>query len=317
MVQEFDLGSVRGPQGPAGNGDMLQNVYDPNGKARDIFSYADGLRVKTVFFDVYDSDWNASTKQASVSVAGIQGAPKESKVMLSIKNTATAAQRDAWRRALIYGAGQETELLILGADGDTMQQKLDNGDFNGVDALSVMNHMYKMFVDPEDGHLKICIPDGSAPPPLSIDNSGHLIYTVSEETDLSDTAIYDLGSVRGPKGDDGAPGGMQASVYDPTNQATDIFAAIAAAVPTIRTVTLTAYASGWDDGVLIINSAYITANNNFDVDTAYTATEAQQAAWQAAKPKIISQASGSFTIQAFGMVPGAGVDIPLVIRVFD
>lgn len=232
------------------------------------------------------------------------------------KDLATILQEHAdaiAARVIKNQAGNASQIKF--ADGETMQQKLDNGDFNGVDALSVMNHMYKMFVDLDDGHLKMCIPDGSAPPPLSIDNSGHLIYTVSEETDLSDAVIYNLGNVRGPKGDDGAPGGMQASVYDPTNQATDIFAAIAAAVPTIRTVTLTAYASSWDDGVLIVNSAYITANNNFDVDTAYTATEAQQAAWQAAKPKIVSQASGSFTIQAFGTVPEA--DIPLVIRVFD
>ncbi len=118
MVQEFDLGLVRGPQGPAGSGDMLQSVYDPNGKKTDIFSYADNIRMKTVFFDVYDSDWDEETKQATVSVSGIQGAPHESKVMLSIKNTATPEQRDAWRRALVYGAGQETGSLILGADGD-------------------------------------------------------------------------------------------------------------------------------------------------------------------------------------------------------
>ena len=229
------------------------------------------------------------------------------------KDLATILQEHAdaiAARVIKNQAGNASQIKF--ADGETMQQKLDNGDFNGVDALSVMNHMYKMFVDLDDGHLKMCIPDGSAPPPLSIDNSGHLIYTVSEETDLSDAVIYNLGNVRGPKGDDGAPGGMQASVYDPTNQATDIFAEIAEKT-TIQTDVVTALAAEWNAGIITIYSSKITASNHFDVDTYQPQTGAQNA-WMAAKPKIIDQQAGSFRIRAYGETPE--VDIPLILRVF-
>lgn len=203
-------------------------------------------------------------------------------------------------------------------DGETMQQKLENGDFNGVDAVSVINHMYKLYVDAEDGHLKVCLPSDAATPPLSIDNNGHLIYTVAEATDTANAIVYDLGNVRGAKGDTGAAGGMQAVVYDPTGQARDIFAAIKEAInnskPSNSNLTLTS--ASWDaqSKQAIISLTGITATNDFDVDTGYTVTAAQQEAWLAAKPKIIAQAAGSFTIEAFGNVPV--VDIPLTVRIY-
>ena len=48
----------QGPQGPAGSGsgDMLSNVYDPQGKAQDVFAYADGKNVLYVTFTLGEQD---------------------------------------------------------------------------------------------------------------------------------------------------------------------------------------------------------------------------------------------------------------------
>lgn len=37
----IDLGSVQGPPGPGAEGAMLAEVYDPTGKAQDIYAYVD------------------------------------------------------------------------------------------------------------------------------------------------------------------------------------------------------------------------------------------------------------------------------------
>ena len=47
----YDAGYCRGQAG-AGTGDMLASVYDPQGKAQDIFSYADAKSNKAVAFTV-------------------------------------------------------------------------------------------------------------------------------------------------------------------------------------------------------------------------------------------------------------------------
>lgn len=62
-------------------------------------------------------------------------------------------------------------------DGKTMQQKLDSGDLNGKDGLSVAtNGMFYVRVD-SAGNLIVGVADGAAPPPLSI-RDGYLIYTL-------------------------------------------------------------------------------------------------------------------------------------------
>ena len=267
---------------------------------------------------VFQEGQKAYANQLMADLYAILGAIND--IMLSGETTgkdlATILQEhadDIAARVVKNQAGNAAQILF--SDGESFQQKLDSGDFNGVDALSVMNHMYKMFVDPANGHLYIAIPDGSAPPPLSIDNNGHLIYTVSEETDLNDAILYDLGNVRGLKGDDGAAGGMQASVYDTNNRATDIFTYVDGKTA-IQTASVTAAAASWDSvsKELTISCSYVTANNNFDVDTAANVTDVQQAAWMAAKPKIVDQDTGTFTMKAFGEAPE--VDIPLIVRVY-
>ncbi len=117
MVQEFDLGPVRGPQGAAGSGDMSAAVYDPNNKAQDMFAYADGYKAAAVGVVLGISDWNVTSKQASLTVSGVKGSPQESKVLLAPKATATAAQREAWRKAMVYPVAQAANTVVIGADG--------------------------------------------------------------------------------------------------------------------------------------------------------------------------------------------------------
>lgn len=49
---------IQGPPGPAGSGsgDMLSSVYDPQGKAQDVFAYADGKNVLYVTFTLGEQD---------------------------------------------------------------------------------------------------------------------------------------------------------------------------------------------------------------------------------------------------------------------
>ncbi len=63
-------------------------------------------------------------------------------------------------------------------DGSTMQEKLDNNEFNGKDGVSVALDAIYYFRVGEDGHLYIGVADGAAQPPFSIDVRGHLIYTI-------------------------------------------------------------------------------------------------------------------------------------------
>ena len=68
---------------------------------------------------------------------------------------------------------------ILFADGESFQDKLDHGDFRGKDGVSVVEEgLYYLRVDSEDGHLYVGVADGGAKPPLSINEQGHLIYSI-------------------------------------------------------------------------------------------------------------------------------------------
>ena len=60
-----------------------------------------------------------------------------------------------------------------------MQDKLDNGELRGSDAVNAaVSGMFYLRVDEGNGHLYIGVADRAAQPPLSINNDGHLIYTI-------------------------------------------------------------------------------------------------------------------------------------------
>lgn len=62
----YDAGYCRGASG-AGTGDMLASTYDPQGKAQDIFAYADAKSNKSVAFTVTlsASGWSGNEQTAS------------------------------------------------------------------------------------------------------------------------------------------------------------------------------------------------------------------------------------------------------------
>ena len=64
----YDAGYCRGASG-AGTGDMLVSTYDPQGKAQDIFAYADAKSNKAVAFTVTLSASGWSGKAQTVSDA--------------------------------------------------------------------------------------------------------------------------------------------------------------------------------------------------------------------------------------------------------
>lgn len=64
----YDAGYCRGASG-AGTGDMIASIYDPQGKAQDIFAYADAKSNKAVAFTVTLSASGWSGKAQTVSDA--------------------------------------------------------------------------------------------------------------------------------------------------------------------------------------------------------------------------------------------------------
>lgn len=76
------------------------------------------------------------------------------------------------------GAGGNAAAIRF-SDGQSFQDKLDSGALKGADGVSAaLSGMYYFRYDETDGHLYIGVADDAAAPPLSIDQSGHLIYTI-------------------------------------------------------------------------------------------------------------------------------------------
>lgn len=230
-----------------------------------------------------------------------------------IDSVLTALKQLIDSRIVAYQTGNASQVKF--ADGDSMQTKLDNRELITEFANTQLNGMYKFYVDNSDGHLYLVAPADVDPPPFTIGEDGHLTYVIPDPvTETVDAAFYDLGNVRGTQG---LPGDMDSSVYDTTGQHKDIFTAIDTAVAANKssTISAVAYSASWDSGtkLLDVTAAGLTATANFSVDAAYSATDAQIAAWRGAMPRVTAQAAGQFTLKAYGIVPE--VDIPLTVLV--
>lgn len=65
------------------------------------------------------------------------------------------------------------------ADGESMQDKLENGALTGPAGVSVaLNSLFYFRVDAMSGHLLVGVAEGAPAPPFSIDAEGHLLYTI-------------------------------------------------------------------------------------------------------------------------------------------
>ena len=111
---------------------------------------------------------------------------------------------------------------------------------------------------------------------------------------------------------------MAVSVYDTRGKAEDIFAYADSLKTKEYTVTLPA--AGWTDsavsaGQLVVANAHIlTSGEIFDLFPAMDNTDSQDEAWNAANPRVVSVAAGSFTLAARGVRPL--VDIPCILRIY-
>lgn len=196
------------------------------------------------------------------------------------------------------------------ADGETMQEKLDDGDLNGADGVvSTSDGMYYFYLD-GNGHLMLVTRSEVQGEAFSINEEGHLIYTVTDPgTDPGDPKTYDLGSVKGPPG----VGNMAREIYDPNNEATDIFAYVDTAVSAISgSSSVNTQVSVWDNGVAEITVEGITASKNFYIGPANNSTQAQREAWRAALVTVTGQTDGGvITLTADGTEPD--ITIPLTV----
>lgn len=210
-----------------------------------------------------------------------------------------------------FRAGNADQIKF--SDGDSFQEKLDSGALRGADAVvSSSDGMYHFFVG-GDGHLYLVSRSQAQEDAFSIDERGHLIYSLGEaDVSAGEATTYDLGSVKGPKGDGGD---MLASVYDPSGKAQDLFAyadaAVSAAAGT-QALSGFAYAAAWDGeqkNRVSVNG--LKATDHFYVCHSSSATAAQRAAWRNGCIFVSGQEAGAFTLQADQTLPL--VDIPLTV----
>ena len=193
---------------------------------------------------------------------------------------------------------------VIFDDGYTMQEKLDNGDLNGTDGVTAYVDGWAAFEIDEYGHLLVTTStDDQA---FTINESGNLIYTIPDPDGGENVQQYDLGKVMGPMG----PAG-EVSQEDMVEYVAGQIGAIVKS----STATAIALIASWDstDKTNEISCDGITATNNFIIDTNSTATEEQSQAWEKAKPKCISQTTGTIIVKARGIIPT--IDIPLQVTI--
>lgn len=152
-------------------------TYDGTGRKL-VLTLADGARYQvdmSPFINVYQG---VSGDTVSVSVDGqgnIAAAVQPGSVGASQLAAAIKDQIDAKITAGASGNAAQVRF----SDGQSFQDKLDAGQLKGADGVAAtLSGMYYFRYDATDGHLYVGVAAGGSQPPLSIDNDGHLIYTI-------------------------------------------------------------------------------------------------------------------------------------------
>ncbi|MDO4732462.1 MAG: hypothetical protein Q4B50_02955 [Bacillota bacterium] len=204
--------------------------------------------------------------------------------------------------------------LVRFLDGESMQEKLDSGALRGSDGvMNTTDGMYCFYVG-ADGHLYLLTRSEVQGDAFRIDERGHLIYSLGEvEEGSGEEKLYDLGYVRGPKGENGD---MRPSVYDPQGKERDIFAYVdeaLAAEQKSETRSCIAFAAGWDadsrQNTVLLED--LPADANFLLCHSSLATEEERQAWRAGSIFLAGQEKDGFVLQADQSLPQ--VDIPLTL----
>lgn len=205
-------------------------------------------------------------------------------------------------------------------DGLSLQEYLDSGLLHGKDAPGTVQDGYCYFYVDDAGHLQLVCRDDVDEKAYSINEEGHLIYTIGDHNEEEAGVItYDLGNVRGPQGD---KGDMDSSIYDPMGHKMDIFKYVDEKLDQMKTreQTANAYALDWttENGVTSCEVAVtgLSATAKFDVWIAPSATAEQESAFNKAMLKVGSVEADKFTLLAGSGGAMPTVDLPLVVRIY-
>ena len=134
-------------------------------------------------------------------------------------------------------------------DGESLVQKFNAGTLNA----SLLDNEGMFYCSVGDkGHLYINASEGIEEGDFSIGSDGHLLYTLSDPASSSVVHTYDLGQVKGPKGDSGS-GDMRSLIYDPEGMARDV---------NIYTSNYTLFANQW-------GGYYLTYDTKFKANKTY------------------------------------------------
>lgn len=206
-------------------------------------------------------------------------------------------------------------------DGMTMQEKLDSGDLNGISGnVSVQDRMCYFYVDQKTGHLHLVARNDVDATAYTINDDGHLIYTIPEPDESLTAVDYDLGNVTGPMGPQGE---MSAGIYDPQGKETDIYRYVDEALRDIKTkeALVYAYAANWveaEDGTAFcrVELLDMSASSKFDVGLSPGATDDEESAFEKAMLKVSEQGTGYFVLSRRNSGSTPGIDLPLVVRIY-
>ena len=206
--------------------------------------------------------------------------------------------------------GNAKQIVFL--DGANLQAKLDNGDLNGTDGVvSTSDGLYYFYVG-GDGHLYLVTRSQVQGEAFSINNQGHLIYTVDDPPPESgEPKTYDLGSVRF--------GGVSSVEFENyKTEATDYVDTAVQSVAKSNAYSKTLYAGSWSGNPaptsVEISLSAMTASCNFVVGPRDTATVEQRRAWRSGAFSVTDQSAGAFVLTRDGDAPK--VDIPLSVVIF-
>ena len=127
---------IQGPPGPAGSGsgDMLSNVYDPQGKAQDVFAYADGKNV--LYVTVSEPTTPTGSYTADHSCSEIMEAVEAGRPVFAVYELSnnrfiylpfTFSYTGASGRYALFSTNQGSSMVnvIIAEDGAVTYQEID------------------------------------------------------------------------------------------------------------------------------------------------------------------------------------------------
>lgn len=123
--------------------------------------------------------------------------------------------RELFEKVIMSGEPNGDQITF--EDGESLQDKYDSGKTTL--ALMTGEGMFYFYV--EDGRLKVVTNGNINADDFTIDDKGHLLYTVNPSAEQGESAVYDLGNVRGPAGP-ASTGDMSAAIYDPNDRKKDV-----------------------------------------------------------------------------------------------